>query len=138
MHKTDHEACIVKVKEEYHVDQARREAMELATKVGFDKSATHAIGTCVTELATNLVFYAENGGTLFVRPVGKENQVGLEVISEDFGPGIEDVKAALQDGYSTGGGLGGGLPGVKRLMDEFEIVSNVGMGTKIITRKWIK
>ncbi|OEJ63802.1 hypothetical protein BEN30_17345 [Magnetovibrio blakemorei] len=137
-HKTDLKVCIVKVKEEYHVDQARREAMEMAVKIGFDKSASHAIGTSVTELATNLVFYAVNGGTIFIRSVAKENRVGIEVVSEDFGPGIEDVKAAMQDGYSTGGGLGGGLPGINRLMDEFEIVSNMGMGTKIITRKWKK
>ena len=62
----------------------------------------------------------------------------MEIISEDGGPGISDIPLAMTDGYSTRGGLGGGLPGVKRLMDEFEIFSEIGKGTRIITRKWKK
>jgi len=83
-------------------------------------------------------FHTAKGGTLsFIHICNKELSEGIEVISEDKGPGIPNIELAMQDGFSTCGGLGGGLPGVKRLMDEFEITSNEA-GTRIVARKWKK
>ncbi len=82
-------------------------------------------------------FHTNKGGTLSFIPVRNEKIEGIEIISEDEGPGIPDIELAMQDGFSTCGGLGGGLPGVKRLMDEFEITSKE-TGTRIVARKWKK
>ena len=68
--------------------------------------------------------------------IKQDGGAGIELIAEDEGPGIPDLEQAMQDGFSTNRGLGGGLPGVKRLMDEFHITSEMGTGTRIITRKW--
>lgn len=68
--------------------------------------------------------------------VRRGGEIGIEVIAEDEGPGIPDLKAAMEDGFTTRGGLGGELPGVERLMDEFEIRSTVGVGTRVVARKW--
>jgi serine/threonine-protein kinase RsbT len=73
-----------------------------------------------------------------IRPVDRGQRKGLEVVCEDRGPGIEDVSVVMQDGYSTSRGLGMGLPGAKRLMDDFEIESNMGRWTKIVVRKWLR
>lgn len=96
----------------------------------------YTIATSVSELANNLFFHCPMGGRITITPLRNNGQVGIEVIAEDDGPGIPDIESAMQDGFTTNKGLGGGLPGVKRLMDEFEITSEVGEGTKIITRKW--
>ena len=82
-------------------------------------------------------FHTTKGGTLSFIHIFNEKKQGIEVISQDEGPGIPDIPLAMQDGFSTYGGLGGGLPGVKRLMDEFEITSSE-TGTKIVARKWKK
>ena len=126
----------IPVTEEYHISQARRRAGSMARALGFTRVTTFYIMTSVSELANNLFFHTNQGGTITLTPLVRIDNVGLEVIAEDQGPGIEDIDLALQDGFSTNRGLGGGLPGVKRLMDEFEIISTVGVGTRIITRKW--
>ncbi len=87
-------------------------------------------------MASNLFFHTHRGGTITLSVLNKPGAVGLEVIAEDDGPGIPDVRLAMQDGYTTNRGLGGGLPGTERLMDEFEITSRVGDGTRIVARKW--
>jgi serine/threonine-protein kinase RsbT len=73
---------------------------------------------------------------MILRTIRKENADGIEVVARDDGPGIPDINLAMQDGYTTKKGLGLGLPGTKRLMDEFEIASEVGRGTTVVTRKW--
>ncbi len=130
------EPVIVRVTGEYHVAQARQAAQALAEAIGFKQVATYYVATCVSELANNLFFHAAPGGTITLAVVRRSDAIGIEVIAEDDGPGIPDVELAMQDGYSTSGGLGGGLPGVKRLMDEFEITSTVGVGTRVVARKW--
>jgi serine/threonine-protein kinase RsbT len=126
----------LRVTEEHHIAWARQAAVKLAETIGFGGVGTASVVTSVSELAANLVFHTLRGGTLTIVPVWRHGAIGLEVIAEDEGPGIPDVSRAMQDGFSTNGGLGSGLPGVQRLMDEFEITSAVGIGTRIITRKW--
>jgi len=127
---------IVRVTEEVHISQARRAARAMTDAMGLKRTAAFHLTISVSELASNLWFHALRGGTITLSPIQMDGRVGMEVTAEDHGPGIADVGKALEDGFSTGGGLGGGLPGVMRLMDEFEIQSTLGIGTRIVTRKW--
>ena len=127
---------IIRVTEKHHVAQARQAARALAEAMGFERVATFSLATSVSELANNLFFHAARGGAITLVALRREGEVGVEVIAEDDGPGIPDVEQAMQDGFSTTGGLGSGLSGVRRLMDEFEIASTVGVGTRVVARKW--
>jgi serine/threonine-protein kinase RsbT len=108
---------------------------ELASQLGMHRGAGSALATAVSELTTNVVKYARHG-TVTLRAVRRRDQPGIEVVVEDRGPGIPDIDAAMKDHVSTGGTLGLGLPGTKRLVDEFEIDSRVGEGTRIRVVKW--
>ena len=130
------ECVTVRVVEEHHVAQARQIATALIRAIGFDQVETSYVAVAVSELAGNLFFHATKGGTITLVGLRREGEMGIEIITEDDGPGIEDLELVLQDGFSTIGGLGSGLPGVKRLMDEFEITSTVGVGTRVVARKW--
>jgi len=130
------EPVIVRVTEEYHIPETRHKAKSLAEALGFRQVIVFYIMTSVSELANNLFFHTDKGGTITLAPLIRTDNVGIEVIAGDHGPGIADTDLALTDGFSTNRGLGGGLPGVKRLMDEFEIHSKVGLGTQITARKW--
>src|SRR5918993_440222 len=127
-------SCRGRIVAEVDVERIRREARDLATDVGFDRHDAEAILLAVSELATNLVRYAP-GGELVVSIVSEANGLGILIQSSDQGPGIVDVELALRDGYSTSGGLGNGLPGVRRLMDDFTIDTSPS-GTSIEARKW--
>jgi anti-sigma regulatory factor (Ser/Thr protein kinase) len=116
------------------VERARRAARTFATAVGFAGIEIEELALAVSELATNLVRYAENG-ELTLRITGDPAGSGVEVESRDIGPGIADLDFALREGASTGDGLGGGLPAVRRLMDSFDITPGPA-GTTIIARKW--
>ena len=141
----------IEIKEEYDIVIARVSAKEEAKKLGFGIVDRTRIAKAVSELARNIVDYAgegvieinivrteavEGGSSSRSERHGAFERLGLEIIAEDNGPGIEDVEKALEDGFSTSGGLGIGLGGVRRLMDEFEILSNVGEGTKVRVVKW--
>jgi anti-sigma regulatory factor (Ser/Thr protein kinase) len=117
------------------VGSARRQAKALAENLGFDPTAVEEIVLAVIELATNLVKYAR-GGQLTLAPLEQSSRIGLEVLSQDAGPGIRDVEHALTNGYSTSGSRGMGLGAVNRLMDEFDIESRPGSGTRVVCRKW--
>jgi serine/threonine-protein kinase RsbT len=93
------------------------------------------IAAAVSEIARNILMYAKRGEIRF-QVVNDGDRCGLVAVAVDRGPGIADVELALQEGHSTAGGLGLGLPGAKRLMDEFDIVSAVGLGTTITMKKW--
>jgi len=127
---------VISVHSERDADRARRAAMALADAQGMGRIKKMELATAVSELAHNLVWHTDEGGTVTLRTVQRGEQRGLEVICQDRGPGIADVELAMQDGYSAGGGLGGGLPGARRLMDEFWIESEIGKGTTIVARKW--
>ncbi|HEU0114097.1 MAG TPA: ATP-binding protein [Thermomicrobiales bacterium] len=116
-------------------DQARRAAREIARRVGFDRVDEERVVLAVMELATNLVRYAR-AGEMVIAAIATETGGGILIESRDAGPGIVDIALALQDGYSTGGGLGGGLPAVRRLMDDF-VLTTGPEGTRIETRKWV-
>ena len=102
--------------------------------LGFSVVEAESLVLAVSELAANLARYAK-GGELLLTPLERPGLVGIEVVSRDQGPGISDVERAMRDGFSTGGGLGSGLPAARRLMDEFEITSQPN-GTLVMARKW--
>jgi len=130
------DAVIIPVNEEYHIARVRQATLALTKTLGFKQATAFHVATSVSELANNLFFHATRGGTISLVALELNSKIGIEVTAEDDGPGITDVKQATEDGFSTNGGLGGGLPGVERLMDEFEITSTVGVGTRMVTRKW--
>ncbi|MGF1578729.1 MAG: ATP-binding protein [Gemmataceae bacterium] len=109
---------------------------QLAKDLGFRETAQCKISTTVSELGHNIIKYA-GCGWIVLLPLTTRGQTGLEIRAEDNGPGIDDVACALQDNYSTGGTLGLGLPGVRRLMDEFVVQSEPQTGTKVTARKWL-
>jgi anti-sigma regulatory factor (Ser/Thr protein kinase)/serine/threonine protein phosphatase PrpC len=117
---------------------ARAKGEELALTIGMDKDQVTDIAIAISELASNLIKHRVIEGKIIIREIGREGRKGIEVISSDLGPGIADVGKAMTDGYSTAASLGIGLPAVNRLMDEFEIRSNIGEGTLVTTRKWEK
>jgi serine/threonine-protein kinase RsbT len=132
------EPVIIRVTKEYHIPNTRHSARLLAEAIGFRQVIVYYIMTSVSELAYNLFFHTDKGGTITLAPLIQKNNAGIEIIAKDKGPGIADIDLALTDGFSTNKGLGGGLPGVKRLMDEFEIYTKIGQGTQVIARKWQK
>jgi serine/threonine-protein kinase RsbT len=117
---------------------ARQCARETARALGFGMVDQSRIATAVSELARNVVRYATDGrGEAIIRTrESPEGGVGLEVVVRDDGPGIADIRLAMRDGYTSGPGLGMGLPGAKRLMDDFSIESGSGQGTIVTIRKW--
>lgn len=114
---------------------ARQKGRALATDLGFGSGDATLIATAISELARNIVSYAGKGQIILER-INGVNRQGLSVIASDNGPGIPDIRQALRDGFSTSGSLGLGLPGVRRLMDEFEISSQSGRGTIVAVKKW--
>ncbi len=125
------------VRSDLDIVSARVEGRDMAKALGFGTIDQARIATAISELTRNIVLYAGEG-IVTLRPVERGNKKGIEVVCEDHGPGIEDVNLVMQDGYSTSRGLGMGLPGAKRLMDEFEIESQVGKGTRVTARKWLR
>jgi RNA polymerase sigma factor (sigma-70 family) len=114
---------------------ARRKGRELAAQAGFSATELTIIATAISEIARNIVMFAEHG-EIVVSLVGENSRQGVTVVARDAGPGIPDLERALQDGYSGYGGMGLGLPGSRRLMDEFEITSEVDKGTTVTMTKW--
>jgi len=116
---------------------ARQKGRTMATELGFDGSDLTLIATAISEVARNIVTHAKSG-EISLSPLSQNGKHGILIVANDAGPGIPDVSRAMQYGYSTAKGLGVGLPGAKWLMDEFEIESKVGNGTKVTMRKWLK
>jgi serine/threonine-protein kinase RsbT len=128
----------VRVLRDADVVAARQKGREVAARTGFSPTEATLVATVISELARNIVQFAERG-EITVSPVEQGGRSGVMIVARDVGPGIEDVRSALQDGYSTyRGGLGLGLPGSRRLMDEFDIVSEVGKGTTVTMTKWLR
>ena len=123
---------------EQDIVAARQAAREMAKRLGFGMVDQSRIATAVSELTRNIVRYATDGrGRVVIREVASPaGRAGLEIVVADDGPGIADVSEALREGVTSGPGLGMGLPGTKRLMDEMEIDSALGRGTTISIRKW--
>ena len=117
------------------VVQARQVARQWAVEAGFSLVDQTKIVTAASELARNTLVYG-GGGTMRVDAITAGGRRGLRLVFEDKGPGIEDIERAMQDGYTTGNGLGLGLSGAKRLANEFEIWSRVGEGTRVTIVRW--
>jgi RNA polymerase sigma factor (sigma-70 family) len=124
----------VRVESDADIVAARQAARELASRLGFSRTDLTLIATAVSEIARNIVRFAGSGEVL-VELLEHPHQ-GVRVVARDTGPGIADVERALTDGYSTYDGLGLGLPGARRLMDEFAVVSEMGRGTTVTMTKW--
>ena len=130
-------ALVIDVREEADIAKARRAAHAAAADLGMDKYQQAEVEISTSELATNLFRYACDG-TVTIERVEREGRVGISITSRDTGPGIADLSLAIQEGYSTSGSMGSGLPGVKRMMDEFDIASEQGKGTVVVAIKWLK
>lgn len=113
---------------------ARQQGRALAARLGFSSADQTLIATAISEMARNILTYAKTGEIILRSE--QESRSGMAIIAHDEGPGIPDLERALQDGYSTSGSLGVGLPGTKRIMDEFTIISEVGKGTTVTMKKW--
>ncbi|MCQ6282666.1 anti-sigma regulatory factor [Bacillus sp. EB600] len=124
----------VKIRSEWDIVAARQLGRNMAKELGFGPVDQARITTAISEMARNIYLYAGKG-EIRIKQMGKS---GLKVIAEDEGPGIPDIRKVLEDGYSTSGGLGAGLPGVRRLMDGFDITSVQGKGTTIQVVKWLR
>jgi serine/threonine-protein kinase RsbT len=114
---------------------ARQKGRGMAVELGFSSVDATLIATAISELARNIVSYAPSG-KIVLRRIRGSSRVGILIIASDDGPGIADVQQALRDGFSTSGSLGLGLPGVRRLMDEFAINSRPRQGTTVTVKKW--
>jgi serine/threonine-protein kinase RsbT len=127
----------IALESEHDIAVARGQVRDMAAAIGFRLIDQTRLATVASELARNVIKYAKRG-RMIAQPTRKpDGRDGLRLIFEDQGPGIPDVEAAMRDGFTTGRGLGKGLPGSKRLVDEFEIESGVGRGTRITVVRWL-
>jgi serine/threonine-protein kinase RsbT len=132
----DAQRCVrLSICEQADVPMARKAVRQLALQGGLSDIAAAALTTAVSEIAQNILIHA-HAGEVIVRVIDEHGRRGLTVIGRDDGPGIPDADRAMQDGYSTGNGLGLGLPSARRLVDEFELVSDSGGGTTVTLKKW--
>ncbi len=127
----------VAIHSEVDIVNARQEGRALAAQLGFLGGDLALIATAVSEVARNIVIYAKQG-EIVLALVQEGGRRGIQVVARDQGPGIPNVALAMQDGYSTGKSLGLGLPGARRIMDDFDIKSELGQGTTVTMRKWMR
>ena len=130
------ESKTIVLENNHDIAVARSEVRSLAASLGFRSIDQTRLATVASELARNVIKYGR-GGRLIAQPTEDLNgRQALRLIFEDKGPGIPNIAAAMQDGFSTGRGLGKGLPGSKRLVDEFKIESEPGQGTRVTVLRW--
>lgn len=127
---------IINIYYEVDVAYAALTAKNYAKLIGFSTVDQYMISTAVSELARNMFVYAKEG-IINLNTLKNDSKYGIEIVAEDSGPGIKNIENAMTDEFSTGGTMGVGLPGTKRLMDDFKIDSHYGQGTKVTVRKWI-
>jgi serine/threonine-protein kinase RsbT len=132
---TDPGEVIVPIRADVDVVIARQKIRGLVSDLRFSGSELTLIATAISEVARNIVSYA-GSGEIVMRVAQRGQRRGIIIVARDKGPGIADIERAMEDGFSTSRGLGLGLPGSKRLMDEFKLVSEVGKGTEITMTKW--
>jgi serine/threonine-protein kinase RsbT len=125
----------VAINSDQDIVTARQKGRALAMEAGFSTGDATLIATAISELARNIVSYARRG-EITLKIVNASVRQGILIVASDNGPGIPDIRQAMRDGFSTSGSLGLGLPGVRRLMDEFEITSQPGKGTMVAVKKW--
>ncbi|MCA1591825.1 MAG: ATP-binding protein [Acidobacteria bacterium] len=127
----------IALENEQDISTARNEVRAMAVALGFRLIDQTRLVTVTSELARNVVKYARRGRMIAQPTRGEDGREGLRLIFEDTGPGIPDINAAMRDGFTTGGGLGKGLPGSKRLMDDFRIESSAEHGTRVTVVRWL-
>jgi serine/threonine-protein kinase RsbT len=127
----------VPIEREEDVVVARQKGRELGAEVGFSNTDRTIIALAISEIARNIISYAHRGQVTMCQ-VNDGIRRGIQIVAEDEGPGIPDIELAMRDGYSTAKSLGVGLPGTKRIMDEFELTSVVGTGTTVRMKKWLR
>ena len=132
------ERTIIPIRAVADIVTARQHGRELALQSGFSETESTLIATIISELARNIVLYAQIGEIVLEKAVNGELHRGVVIISRDKGPGIPDVQRALVGGYSTSGGLGLGLCGVRRMVDEFDIDTGADKGTTVTAKKWLQ
>lgn len=132
----ENQSC-VKIVTEWDIVAARQLGRNVAKELGFGTVDQARITTAISELARNIYLYAGQG-EMRIERINDSGKKGLKIVAIDNGPGISDIRKVMEDGFSTSGGLGAGLPGVKRLMDGFDITSTVGEGTNIQAVKWLR
>ncbi len=125
----------VAISREADIVAARQAGRQLAAQIGFSSTDQTLIATAISEVARNIVVYAQEGEILLSR-TDDDGRVGIQVVAVDRGPGIDNKDLAMRDGYSTKNSLGLGLPGARRLMDDFALDSEVGKGTTVTMKKW--
>lgn len=130
-------SCQIRVRIDSDIDivVARQKGRALAADLNFSATDLVRIATAISELARNVLSYAQRG-EIRLQAVRHAGKCGVVIVAHDEGPGIPNVTQAMQDGFSTSGGLGLGLPGVRRLMDDFQITSATGVGTTVTVTKW--
>lgn len=126
----------VPIASDVDIVSARQRGRAMASELGFAGGDLALIATAISEIARNIVVYAKQG-EIVLAPLEERGKRGILVVCRDQGPGIADLTLAMQDGFSTGKSLGLGLPGARRIMDDFEIVSAVGKGTTVTMKKWV-
>jgi serine/threonine-protein kinase RsbT len=127
----------VKITNEWDIVAARQLGRNVAKDLGFGTVDQARITTAISELARNIYLYAGQG-QICIEKLSENGKNGVRIVALDEGPGIKDIRKVMEDGFSTSGGLGAGLPGVKRLMDEFNVESTPGEGTDIRATKWLR
>lgn len=127
----------VPIEREDDVVIARQKGRELAAQTGFSNTDRTIIALAISEIARNIVSYARRG-EIAICQINDGMRLGILIVAEDEGPGIPDIELAMRDGYSTAKSLGVGLPGAKRIMDEFELTSVVGKGTTVKMKRWLR
>lgn len=130
------QSCITIINE-WDIVAARQLGRNVAKELGFGTVDQARITTAISELARNIYLYAGKG-QICIDKLSEGGKAGLQINAVDSGPGIREIRQVMEDGFSTSGGLGAGLPGVKRLMDEFYIDSTPGQGTQIKATKWLR
>lgn len=127
----------VNIINEWDIVSARQLGRNEAKKLGFSTVDQARITTAISELARNIYLYAGKG-KIEITPITKGGRQGISIVASDEGPGISNIRKVMDDGYTTSGGLGAGMPGVRRLMDEFDIITKQGEGTTITIVKWAR
>ncbi|PSL28847.1 serine/threonine-protein kinase RsbT [Planomicrobium soli] len=127
----------VEILTEWDIVAARQLGRNVAKELGFGTVDQARITTAISELARNIYLYAGQG-RIEIQRLTENGVKGILIIAADNGPGIPDIRKVMEDGFSTSGGLGAGLPGVKRLMDDFRIETILGEGTDIRATKWLR
>jgi serine/threonine-protein kinase RsbT len=134
---TDAVQMRLEIRHDRDIIEARKAGRDMAQDAGFGAIACVQVATAISELARNIIVYADHG-EISIRIIrDSAGRTGIEVIAADQGPGIEDTEQAMRDGFSTAGGLGLGLPGTRRLMDDFELASKRDQGTTVTVAKWL-